>query len=70
MLNSHKQTVLAILCSPHTLFSPMAALDPRSLIVMGCFAALVMAVVLGFMRRYYPPNIQGLGYWAWTPWSG
>ena len=67
MLNSHKQTVLAILCSPHTLFSPMAALDPRSLIVMGCFAALVMAVVLGFMRRYYPPTIQGLGYWAWTP---
>ncbi len=26
-----------------------------------------MAVVLGFMRRYYPPNIQGLGYWAWSP---
>ncbi len=45
----------------------MTALDPRSLIVMGCFMALVMAMVLGFMRRYYPPSIQGLGYWAWTP---
>jgi diguanylate cyclase (GGDEF)-like protein len=45
----------------------MTALDPRSLIVMGCFMALVMAVVLGFMRRYYPSSIQGLGYWAWTP---
>lgn len=45
----------------------MPALDPRSLIAMACLIALVMAVVLGFMRRYYPPNIQGLGYWAWTP---
>ncbi len=45
----------------------MTSLDPRSLITMGCFNALVMAVVLGAMRRYYPPNIQGLGYWAWMP---
>lgn len=45
----------------------MLSLDPRSLIVMAGFMSLVMAVVLGFMRRYYPPNIQGLGYWAWTP---
>lgn len=45
----------------------MISLDPRSLIVMACFMSLVMAVVLGFMRRYYPPSIQGLGYWAWTP---
>lgn len=28
---------------------------------------MVMAVVLGFMRRYYPPSIRGLGYWAWMP---
>lgn len=45
----------------------MTTLDPRSLIIMACLTALVMAVVLGFMRRYYPPNIQGLGHWAWTP---
>lgn len=45
----------------------MIALDPRSLIVMACFMCLVMAVVLAFMRRYYPPNIQGLGYWAGMP---
>lgn len=45
----------------------MTSLDPRSLIVMGCFMCLVMAMVLGFMRRYYPPSIQGLNYWAWMP---
>lgn len=45
----------------------MSTLDPRSLVSMAGFMALVMAVVLGFMRRYYPPSILGLGYWAWTP---
>lgn len=29
--------------------------------------ALVMGLVLGFMRRYYPPSILGLGYWALAP---
>ena len=29
--------------------------------------ALVMGIVLGSMRRYYPPSILGLGYWALTP---
>lgn len=28
--------------------------------------ALVMAIVLGSMRRYFPPNVRGLGYWAWA----
>ena len=42
----------------------MNSLDPRSLIVMGGLMALVMGIVLGFTRRYYPPNILGLGYWA------
>ena len=42
----------------------MQSLDPRSLIAMGGLMALVMAIVLGFTRRYYPPNIQGVGYWA------
>lgn len=40
----------------------MSTLDPRSLVAMAGFMALVMAVVLGFMRRYYPPGIHGLGY--------
>lgn len=42
----------------------MQSLDPRSLIAMGGLMALVMAIVLGVTRRYYPPNIQGVGYWA------
>lgn len=45
----------------------MNSLDPRSLIALGGFMALVMGIVLGFMRRYYPRNIHGLGYWALTP---
>jgi len=45
----------------------MNNLDPRSLIAMAGFMALVMAVVLAFMRRNYPPSIRGLGYWAWMP---
>lgn len=39
----------------------MTSLDPRSLIAMGGFMALVMGIVLGSMRRYYPPSILGLG---------
>lgn len=42
----------------------MQSLDPRSLIAMGGLMALVMALVLGFTRRYTPPSIQGLGEWA------
>lgn len=45
----------------------MSSIDPRSLIAMAGFMSLVMALVLGFMRRYYPPTIQGLSYWVWTP---
>lgn len=50
----------------------MNALDPRSLIAIGAFMALVMGVVLGFMRRYYPRSILGLGHWAAAPvaWLG
>ena len=42
-------------------------LDPRSLIAMGGFMSAMMAVVLLFMRRNYPPNIRGLDYWAAAP---
>ena len=42
---------------------PMTNLDPRSLIAMAGLMASLMAVVLYFMRRYYPPSIQGIGYW-------
>ncbi|MDY0108028.1 MAG: GGDEF domain-containing protein [Giesbergeria sp.] len=45
----------------------MTQLDPRSLIAMGGFMAALMAVVLLFMRRYYPRSIQGIGHWASAP---
>lgn len=45
----------------------MTQLDPRSLIAMAGFMAALMAVVLYFMRRYFPPSIQGVGYWASAP---
>ena len=45
----------------------MTNLDPRSLIAMAGFMAALMAVVLYFMRRYYPPSIQGIGYWTAAP---
>lgn len=45
----------------------MNSLDPRSLIAMGGLMALVIGIVLGFLRRYYPSNILGLGYWAMGP---
>ena len=39
-------------------------LDPRSMIAMAGFMAAVMAIVLVFMRRHYPPSIRGVGAWA------
>jgi diguanylate cyclase (GGDEF)-like protein len=43
------------------------ALDPRSLLFMAAIMASFMAVVLFFMRRYFPPHIRGLGLWALAP---
>ena len=45
----------------------MTNLDPRSLIAMAGLMASLMAVVLYFMRRYYPPSILGVGAWASAP---
>jgi diguanylate cyclase (GGDEF)-like protein len=42
-------------------------LDPRSMIAMAGIMSAVMAVVLLFMRRYYPPSIRGVGAWAAAP---
>ena len=42
-------------------------LDPRSLVAMAGFMSAMMAVVLLFMRRNYPPSIRGLDYWAAAP---
>jgi len=45
----------------------MTNLDPRSLIAMAGFMAAMMALVLYFMRRYYPPSIHGIGHWTVAP---
>lgn len=45
----------------------MTQLDPRSLIAMAGLMAALMALVLLLMRRYYPPNILGVGAWASAP---
>ena len=42
-------------------------LDPRSMIAMAGFMSAIMAIVLLFMRRYYPPSIRGVGAWAAAP---
>lgn len=45
----------------------MLILDPRTLITMAGVMCLLMALVLGLMRRSYPSTIQGLGLWAAAP---
>lgn len=45
----------------------MPVLDPRTLIAMAGVMSLLMALVLGLMRRSYPSSIRGLGMWALAP---
>lgn len=45
----------------------MTNLDPRSMIALAGFMSAVMAMVLLFMRRHYPPSIPGVGGWAAAP---
>jgi diguanylate cyclase (GGDEF)-like protein len=42
-------------------------LDPRSVIMLAGIMGLMMALVVFFMRRSYPPSIGGLGEWALAP---
>ncbi len=41
--------------------------DPRTIIVMASVMSLLMGGVMFFLRRIYPPNIQGLLQWAIAP---
>ncbi|MCF8197974.1 MAG: GGDEF domain-containing protein [Sulfuritalea sp.] len=45
----------------------MLNLDPRSIILMAGVMALLMSVVLFFLRRNYPPSIRGLSEWSAGP---
>lgn len=42
-------------------------LDPRTIIVMASVMGLLMAGVIFFLRRIYPPNIHGLLHWTVAP---
>ena len=41
--------------------------DPRTIIVMASVICLLMAAVMYFLRRIYPPTIQGLTHWCIAP---
>jgi diguanylate cyclase (GGDEF)-like protein len=45
----------------------MQSLDPRSITFIGGLLSLVLAFVLAFLRRSYPPSIGGLREWAAGP---
>jgi diguanylate cyclase (GGDEF)-like protein len=45
----------------------MQNLDPRSIILLAGIMAVLMSVVLFFLRRNYPPSIKGLTEWAAAP---
>ena len=45
----------------------MFNLDVRSVILIAGIMSLLMAVVLFFLRRNYPPSIKGLSEWAAAP---
>lgn len=44
----------------------MAALDPRSLIIIAGLLALVCVVIMFALRRSFPRSIGGLATWAWA----
>lgn len=45
----------------------MLGLDVRSVILIAGIMSLMMAVVLFFLKRNYPPSIKGLTEWAAAP---
>ena len=51
----------------HPATLPLNLFDPRTIIVMASVMSLMMAGVIFFLRRIYPPNIHGLLHWAIAP---
>jgi diguanylate cyclase (GGDEF)-like protein len=45
----------------------MPALDLRGVILLAGFLAVLMSVVLYFLKRSYPASVDGLGHWAAGP---
>jgi diguanylate cyclase (GGDEF)-like protein len=45
----------------------MPTFDLRGVILLAGFLAALMSVVIYFMKRSYPPSVEGLGHWAGGP---
>ena len=45
----------------------MNIIDTRTVILLASVMAMLMTLVLYFLRRSYPPSIRGLGLWAAAP---
>ncbi len=46
--------------------SPVPFIDPRTIVLLSGIMGGLMAVVLYFLRRNYPPSVKGLGEWAFA----
>ena len=44
--------------------SPVPFIDPRTIVLISGIMGGLMAVVITFLRRSYPPSVKGLGDWA------
>ena len=44
--------------------SAVAFVDPRTIVLLSGIMGGLMAVVLAFLRRSFPPSVKGLGNWA------
>ncbi len=44
--------------------SPVPFVDPRTIVLISGIMGGLMAVVITFLRRSYPPSVKGLGDWA------
>jgi diguanylate cyclase (GGDEF)-like protein len=45
---------------------PVPFIDPRTIVLLSGLMGGLMAVVLYFLRRNYPPSVKGLGEWAFA----
>ena len=44
--------------------SPVPFVDPRTIVLISGVMGGLMAIVITFLRRSYPPSVKGLGDWA------
>ena len=44
--------------------SPVAFVDPRTIVLLTGVMGGLMAVALFFLRRHYPASLRGLSHWS------